>query len=109
LGRVRPRSARRRARRTLWTRAAGLHTLDRPQPAVPRPHHPAPPKAALAGRAAPYTDTELTELARRCTQQEDSAAKVERQVRKSAAALLLEARIGERFDAIVTGSSAKGT
>src|SRR5437762_2396182 len=66
-------------------------------------------KAALAGRAAPYTDTELTELARRCTQQEDSAAKVERQVRKSAAALLLEARIGERFDAIVTGSSAKGT
>jgi VacB/RNase II family 3'-5' exoribonuclease len=66
-------------------------------------------KAALAGQTAPYTDAELVALARHCTEQEDSAAKVERQVRKSAAALLLQARIGERFDAVVTGSSAKGT
>ena len=48
-------------------------------------------------------------LAAHCTTQEDNAAKVERQVRKSAAAMLLESRIGERFDAIVTGASAKGT
>jgi exoribonuclease-2 len=48
-------------------------------------------------------------LARHCTEQEDNAAKVERQVRKSAAALLLASRIGERFDAIVTGASEKGT
>ncbi len=41
--------------------------------------------------------------------QEDAAAKVERQVRKSAAALLLGARIGQRFEGIVTGASAKGT
>jgi exoribonuclease-2 len=34
---------------------------------------------------------------------------VERQVRKSAAALLLRSRIGEQFDAIVTGAAAKGT
>jgi exoribonuclease-2 len=40
---------------------------------------------------------------------EDDATKVERRVRKSAAALLLERRIGERFDAIVTGASPKGT
>jgi exoribonuclease-2 len=40
---------------------------------------------------------------------ENEANKVERQVRKSAAALLLESRIGERFDAIVTGASEKGT
>src|SRR5207249_5809099 len=55
-------------------------------------------KAALAGRPAPYTDAELAALARRCTEQEDNADKVERQVRKSAAALLLASRIGERFE-----------
>ncbi len=66
-------------------------------------------KAALAGRPSPYTDDELAALASHCTEQEDNAAKVERQVRKSAAALLLASRIGEQFDAIVTGASAKGT
>ena len=66
-------------------------------------------KAALVGGPAPYSNEELDELARHCTEQEDRATKVERQVRKSAAALLLESRIGERFDAIVTGASAKGT
>ena len=66
-------------------------------------------KAALGGVPAPYSDDELAELGRRCTEQEDRATKVERQVGKSAAALLLEARIGERFDAIITGASAKGT
>ena len=66
-------------------------------------------KAALAGRAAPYSDDELDALAGHCTQQEDDADKVERQVRKSAAALLLASRIGERFDGIVTGASEKGT
>jgi VacB/RNase II family 3'-5' exoribonuclease len=66
-------------------------------------------KAALAGQPVPYRNEELGELARHCTEQEDRATKVERQVRKSAAALLLESRIGEQFDAIVTGASAKGT
>jgi len=66
-------------------------------------------KAALAGAPPPYTNEELTTLARHCTDQEDNAAKVERQVRKSAAALLLAARIRERFDGIVTGASDKGT
>ena len=47
-------------------------------------------------------------LAIHCTEAEDAAKKVERQVGKSAAALLLESRIGEQFDAIVTGASAKG-
>ncbi len=66
-------------------------------------------KAALAAAPVPYTSEELRRLALHCTVQEDNAAKVERQVRKSAAALLLGARIGERFDAIVTGASDKGT
>ena len=66
-------------------------------------------KAALAGQPSPYTNDELTTLARHCTDQEDNAAKVERQVGKSAAALLLASRIGARFDAIVTGASDKGT
>lgn len=66
-------------------------------------------KAALAGRGTPYTYTELESLAEQLTSQENAANKVERQVGKSAAALLLEARIGERFEAIVTGAADKGT
>ena len=66
-------------------------------------------KAAMAGQPVPYSDDELRELAERCTVMENEADKVERQVRKSAAALLLESRIGEKFDAIVTGASQKGT
>ena len=48
-------------------------------------------------------------LARHCTEQEDNAAKVERQVGKSAAAMLLSSRIGERFDGLVPGAAEKGT
>ncbi|HVQ29511.1 MAG TPA: RNB domain-containing ribonuclease [Vicinamibacteria bacterium] len=66
-------------------------------------------KAALAGQPVPYDNTELAALARHCTEQEDNAAKVERQVRKSAAAMLLASSIGKKFDAIVTGASDKGT
>jgi len=66
-------------------------------------------RAALTGSPSPFTTEQLTELARHCTLQEDNAAKVERQVRKSAAALLLTPRVGQRFDAIVTGASPKGT
>ncbi|HWF86923.1 MAG TPA: RNB domain-containing ribonuclease [Vicinamibacterales bacterium] len=66
-------------------------------------------KAALAGHPVPYSLAELGQLATHCTQQEDAANKVERQVRKSAAALVVASRIGQRFDAIVTGASPKGT
>jgi ribonuclease R len=68
-------------------------------------------KAALRkqSRTPPYSDAELDSIAQRCTEREDAANKVERLVRKAAAALLLQSRIGERFDAIVTGASDKGT
>jgi len=66
-------------------------------------------KAALSGAKPPYDAGELGPLAAHCTEQEDDANKVERQVRKSAAALLLEGRIGDLFDAVVTGASDKGT
>ncbi|MBE3119858.1 MAG: RNB domain-containing ribonuclease [Candidatus Atribacteria bacterium] len=66
-------------------------------------------KASLNGKPAPYSKDELDILAAHCTEAEDAATKVERQVGKSAAALLLESRIGEQFDSIVTGASEKGT
>ena len=66
-------------------------------------------KAVLGRQPPPYTIDELATLARHCTEQEDNAAKVERRVRKSAAAMLLSSRIGARFDAIVTGAADKGT
>jgi VacB/RNase II family 3'-5' exoribonuclease len=66
-------------------------------------------KAALAGAPIPYGEDELGQLAAHCTEQEDAAQKVERQMRKSAAALLLQPKVGQRFDGIVTGASDKGT
>jgi exoribonuclease-2 len=66
-------------------------------------------KAALAGSAAPYDEVTLRTLAQHCTEQEGNAAKVERQVRKSAAAMLLAPRVGEQFDALVTGVNDGGT
>ncbi|RQW80625.1 MAG: RNB domain-containing ribonuclease [Methanothrix sp.] len=66
-------------------------------------------KAAIEGRPIPYTRDELDDLASHCTDKEDAANKVERQVGKSAAALLLKSRIGEKFEAIVTGAAEKGT
>ncbi|HJT24294.1 MAG TPA: RNB domain-containing ribonuclease [bacterium] len=65
-------------------------------------------KAALAKAPTPYSREELSSLAAHCTAQEDAADKVERQVRKSASALFLSKRIGEYFEAIVTGASDKG-
>jgi exoribonuclease R len=66
-------------------------------------------KAALAGDAVPYAEDELERLARHCTLQEDAANRVERQVSKSATALLVSGRVGETFEAVVSGASEKGT
>ena len=65
-------------------------------------------KTALTGGSSPYAEGELEALAAHCTAQENAIAKVERQVAKSAAALLLTGRTGEVFDGMVTGAAPKG-
>lgn len=66
-------------------------------------------KSALDARPAPYSFPDLTSLATHCTAQEDAANKVERLTKKAAAALWLSDRIGQQFDAVVTGAGPKGT
>ena len=66
-------------------------------------------KAVLGGRPAPYTPDELAQIARHSTEREDAARKVERQVRKCAAAVAMSRHIGETYDAIVTGVTPRGT
>jgi len=66
-------------------------------------------KADLAGLPNPYSDDELTKIAGDCTQKEDAARKVEREMAKHLAAVAMQHRIGEVFDAIVTGVTPKGT
>ncbi len=66
-------------------------------------------KAVLANQPAPYSDNELATIARNCTAKEDAARKVERQMCKRISAVAMSGRIGEKFDAIVTGVTPKGT
>jgi exoribonuclease R len=57
----------------------------------------------------PYSDGDLDAIAKNCTEKEDAARRVEREMTKRMAAVAMCGRIGETFDAIVTGASAKGT
>jgi exoribonuclease-2 len=66
-------------------------------------------KAVIARRPAPYSDADLAAVATNCTLKEDAARKVEREMSKRIAAVAMSARIGELFDAIVTGVTAHGT
>jgi len=66
-------------------------------------------KAFLTGQKNPYSDDELTAVAANCTEKEDAAKKVEREMSKRLAALAMQHRIGEVFDAIVTGVTESGT
>jgi VacB/RNase II family 3'-5' exoribonuclease len=66
-------------------------------------------KSFLAGTSPPYSDDELGGIAKNCTLKEDAARKVEREVSKRLAAVAMISRIGETFDAIVTGVTPKGT
>lgn len=66
-------------------------------------------KAMLDGRPNPYSDSELTAIAANCTEKGDAARKVEREMSKRLAAIAMQKRIGEVFDAIVTGVTDRGT
>ena len=65
-------------------------------------------KAVLAKQAAPYSDGDLAEIAQNCTAKENAARKVERSMDKRVAAVALRNSIGQTFQAVVTGVSAKG-
>ncbi|HEY7402280.1 MAG TPA: RNB domain-containing ribonuclease [Candidatus Angelobacter sp.] len=66
-------------------------------------------KACMAGQKSPYTDDALAAIATNCTFREDAARKVERTMSKRIAAVSMSSRIGQVFDAIVTGATPKGT
>jgi exoribonuclease-2 len=66
-------------------------------------------KTAITSKPVPYTLEQLEQIAKQCTVKEDDVKKVERQVEKSANAILMESKIGEEFDAIISGASPKGT
>jgi VacB/RNase II family 3'-5' exoribonuclease len=66
-------------------------------------------KSAISGKPIPYTMEQLARIAAHCTIKEDDVKKIERQVEKSANAILMGSKIGEVFDAIVSGASLKGT
>ena len=66
-------------------------------------------KAKLAKRPGPYSDAELNGIAQNCTLKENAARKVEREMSKRIAAVAMSHRIGEAFDAIVTGVNQHGT
>jgi exoribonuclease R len=65
-------------------------------------------KAMLSGSPSPYSDEDLNVAARNCTLKEDAARKVERKVAKMIAAMAMGNRLGQVFDAIVTGVTPKG-
>ncbi len=66
-------------------------------------------KSLLDGKPGPYSDNDLAAIAANCTEKGDAARKVEREMSKRLAAVAMSHRVGETFDAIVTGVTPKGT
>ena len=66
-------------------------------------------KALLDGKPGPYSDNDLAAIASNCTEKGDAARKVEREMSKRLAAIAMSHRVGETFDAIITGVTPKGT
>ena len=66
-------------------------------------------RAMLEKSPTPYTDEELSAIASICTEKENAARKVEREMSKRISAVVMSDRVGETFDAIVTGVNVHGT
>ncbi|HEY1496376.1 MAG TPA: RNB domain-containing ribonuclease [Candidatus Solibacter sp.] len=66
-------------------------------------------KAIIGAKAQPYSEDDLNSIAERCTLMENMARKVEREMQKRIAAVVLHPRIGQVFGAIVTGVNPYGT
>jgi len=66
-------------------------------------------KSLLDGKPGPYSDNDLAAIASNCTEKGDAARKVEREMSKRFAAIAMSHRVGETFDAIITGVTPKGT
>jgi VacB/RNase II family 3'-5' exoribonuclease len=66
-------------------------------------------KAQLDGKPNPYTDNDLAAIASNCTEKGDAARKVEREMSKRLSAIAVSNRVGDTFDAMVTGTTPKGT
>jgi exoribonuclease R len=66
-------------------------------------------KAWLAHAPAPYSEESLNAIATRCTEMEDAARRVEREMQKRIAAVVLHPHIGQTYAAIVTGVNQSGT
>lgn len=66
-------------------------------------------KAMMDGRPSPYSDDELAGIAAQCTRMEDAERKLSREMQKRIAAVAMSGRIGQKFDAIVTGVNEHGT
>ena len=65
-------------------------------------------KSVLSKQPCPYPDPQLDAIAKNCTLKEDAARKVERVMSKRIAAVALQHRIGDTFNAVVTGAGPKG-
>ena len=107
--RVRCHATRRAHRRSLRARRDPLRALHGAQPPLPRPAHAAPGQGRAGRRAVPVRRRAAGRARGALYSPEDQAQKVERRVRKSAAACFLVERIGEEFAGFVTGASPKGT
>ena len=66
-------------------------------------------KAWLTHQPQPYSESLLDAIAHRSTLMEDAARKVEREMRKRIAAVVLQPHIGQSFPALVTGVNQHGT
>jgi VacB/RNase II family 3'-5' exoribonuclease len=66
-------------------------------------------KAMILGQKSPYSDDELASVAAQCTKMEDAERKVSREMGKRIAAVAMSNRVGQAFDAIVTGVNEHGS